>query len=51
MYHDKMFAEVMMIKAYCINLLDTNKAKKNSEIEKILPSIIENGEKDKFTKN
>ena len=46
MYHDKMFAEVMMIKAYCINFLDTDKAKKNSEIEKILPSIIENGEKD-----
>lgn len=46
MYHDKDYANLMMIKAYCIDKLFESSSEKAMLLSEILPIIVENGEND-----
>ena len=44
MYHDNAFANLMMIKAYCIEEIYDDESEKNALLSEVIPLIVENGD-------
>lgn len=44
MYHDNAFANLMMIKAYCIEEIYDDDSEKNALLAEVIPLIVENGD-------